>query len=230
MKVVSSFSVREANPSEVGNPKSTKLSEKYKKEYKDYSQMLRLCLDVARQIENEAERRGVEMNHDSFEGAPDVISCIETLYRSGKNDKHQLWWHKDGNSVGDISLTFEGATDLLTRLLECRWLRCDELEWAVTDYLIFWESSGFSDQIKAAPHCSKWSSKKVRAAHSRLVDVATRMKQAYFTMRPSGVLSPYQIRDALLYAQCAGAAWHPTVFAILDRAVSRDPPVRMVPE
>jgi hypothetical protein len=230
MKIVSSFSFRVAKPFEVHDSTPTKLTEEYQKEYKEDSQMRRLRVDVARQIENEAERRGVEMTHASFENAPDVIFWLESFYRNGKNDKQELWWHKDVDSVTESSFAYEGATDLLICLLECLWLRCDELEWAVVDYLIFWETSGFLDQIKAASHFSRWSSKKVRAAHSRLVDVAVRMKQAYFSMRPSGALSPHQIRDALLYAQCAGAAWHPTVFAILDRAVRRDPPVWMVPK
>jgi hypothetical protein len=230
MKIVSPLSFRMAKPSEVHDSMPTKLTEKYREEYKDYSQMLRLLLDVFRQTENEAQRRGVEMKRTGFEGAPDVISYLESLYHTAKNDKQELWWHKDVDSLGECNLGYEQATDLLTCLLECPWLRCDELEWAVTDYLIFWETSGFNDQMKATPRFARWSSKKVQAARSLLFDVAFRMKQAYFCMRPLGVLSPYQIRNALLHAQCAGAAWHPTVFAILDRAVRRDPPVWMVPK
>jgi hypothetical protein len=231
MKIVPSLSFRGANPSEVRKSMPTELTEEYTKEYKKYSQMRRLSLDIARQIEGEAERRGVEMKHANFDDSPDVMSHVQFFYQNRKNDKQELWVHQDDvDNFTEDRFDEEGATDLLICLLQCPWLRCDELELAVVDYLVFWETFGFREQLKAATNSFRWPSKKARTAYSRLTEIAVRMKWAYFTMRPSGVFSPHQIREALLRAECAGTAWKPVVFAILDRAAKRDPPVWIVPK
>jgi len=112
--------------------------------------------------------------------------------------------------------------------LECSWLRCDELELAVVDYLVFWEMYGFHEQMKVADKARWWPSKQIRMAQAQKFDLLARMSWAYSALRYSGTFSPNQIREALLHAQSAGAAWKPEVFAILDRAITRDPPVWIV--
>lgn len=65
---------------------------------------------------------------------------------------------------------------------------------------------------------------KGRATQQRM-ELLLSMRDAYATMRSSGLLSPNQIRASLLYAQEKGAVWNATSLALLDRAAMRDPPV-----
>ena len=103
-------------------------------------------------------------------------------------------------------------------LLKSPWLRCDELELGVVDYMIFWETFGFFKQFE--PALGRAFSKAARAARARLA-LENALCLFHFA-RPSHVLSPFQIRAALLfYAQDAGAAWKPSVFTMLDRATTR---------
>ena len=244
MKIVESFSFRLAKPSEVHDSAPTELKNKINEKYTEFSQIRRICLNVACQIEDESERRGVEMKRDEFEGSPDVMNNIESFYQRSffqkrKNEKQELWFHKDIDNSHDDYFAGDKATDLLICLLECPWIRCDELEWATVDYLVFWEIyNTFGEQLNATAHTPRWHFiwpfKKIRAAQAQALhqrqELFIRMTQAYNHMRPSGVFSPYQIRDALLHAQRAGAVWEPTILAILDRAMNRDPPIWLVPK
>jgi len=101
MKIVSSLSFRMANPSEVRDSPPTKLEEECKEKYKEHSQMRRLSLEIARQTENEAERRGVEMEHSNFVGSPAVMFYLEFLYETQTNDKQELWRHLDSGDTSE---------------------------------------------------------------------------------------------------------------------------------
>ncbi len=57
------------------------------------------------------------------------------------------------------------------------------------------------------------------------LDLLQKMSNAYATLRQNDLLSPNQIRAALLAAQEHGALWDPAALALLDRAAQRDPPV-----
>jgi hypothetical protein len=229
MKVIRSFSFRIANQYGPSDPLPSKLAEEYETKYGRHSQMTHLCLDIIGQTEREAERLGVEMQHTCPEDWPDVISDLEQFYLDRRNPNHWLWSHVDDvENFTEDRFNEDSAIELMNSLLNSPWLRCDELELAVVDYMIFWEAFGFSKQTEAALG-SRWPSKATRAAGARLVEVGWRMRCAYSTLRTSRVFSPFQIRAALLHAQDAGAAWKPVVFAMLDRAATRDPPIWIVP-
>ena len=59
-------------------------------------------------------------------------------------------------------------------------------------------------------------------------DLWMKMGDAHALMAPSSILSPYQIRTALVSAQQAGAIWDGAAFVLLDRAAMRNPPVWIV--
>jgi hypothetical protein len=229
MKVVTSFSYRTLDPYEASDLPS-KLATEYEAKYERRSQMARLCLDLIGQIEREAERRGAKVEHTCPEGWPDVIRDLDYFYSPRQNPKHLLWLHVEAmENFSEDRFVENGAIDLMVSLLRSPWLRCDELELAVVDYMIFWEAFRFNEQVKGALD-SKWLSRGARKARARLAELAGAMHSAYFTLRPSGVFSPFQIRAALLRAQDMGAAWNPAVFAMLDRAAMRNPPVWIVPQ
>ena len=193
--------------------------------------MTRLCLDVIGQTEREAERRGAEMEYGTCpQGWPDVIGDLDFFYEHRRNPKHLLWLHVEDmkHFVGE-RFNEDGATDLMASLLRSPCLRCDELELALVDYIVCWEVFRFVEEIKAK-FGSGWISKDARKARALLAELVGAMRSAYFTLRPSGVFSPFQIRAALLHAQDMGAAWNPAVFAVLDRAAMRNPPVWIVPK
>jgi hypothetical protein len=231
MKVVKSFSFRPMHPCDASDLHPSKLAEEYEAKYERHSQMARLCLDIIDQIEREAERRGAKMEYSTCpEGWPDVIRDLDYFYTSRPNPKHLLWSHVEAmEHFAEDRYSEDDAIDLMVSLLKSPWLRCDELELAFVDYMIFWEAFRFHGQVKAALG-SRWFSKSARKARARLAELDGAMRSAYFTLRPSGVFSPFQIRAALLHAQDMGAAWNPSVFAMLDRAATRTPPVWIVPK
>jgi hypothetical protein len=231
MKVVKSFSFRQMHPCDTSDLHPSKLAADYEAKYGAYSQMTRLCLDVIDQTEREAERRGAKMEYGSCpEGWPEVIRDLDYFYGRRQNPKHFLWSHVEATEdFTEEHFDEDGVNDLVVSLLQSSWLRCDELELAVVDYMVFWEAFRFAEQIKAN-FGSRWLSKGARKARARLDELAAKMHRAYFTLRPSGAFSPVQVRAALLHAQDAGAAWNPEIFAVLDRAAPRDPPVWIVPK
>jgi hypothetical protein len=230
MKVVKSFSFRPMHPCDASDLHPSKLAADYEAKYGAHSQMTRLCLDVIDQTEREAERRGAKMEHRTCpEDWPDVIGELDHFYSRRPNPKHLLWLHVEAmEHFVEDRFNEDGAIDLMVSLLKSPWLRCDELELAVVDCMVFWEAFRFAEQVKTTFR-SRWLSRGVREARTRLVELAAKMHSAYFTLRPSGAVSPSQIRAALLHAQDAGAAWNPALFAMLDRAAMRAPPVWIVP-
>jgi hypothetical protein len=229
MKVVKSFSFQTVGPHEASDASPSKLAAEYQTKYGEHSQMARLCRDIIRQTEREAERRGAKMEHTCPDGWPAVIRDLDYFYSRRQNEKHLLWWHVEIiENFAEDRFNEDGAIDLMVSLLNSPWLRCDELELAVVDYMIFWETFRFSEQLKTT-FSSRWLSKGAREARARLAVLAGMMHSAYFALRPSGAFSPFQVRAALLRAQDAGAAWNPAAFAMLDRAAMRNPPVWIVP-
>jgi hypothetical protein len=165
-----------------------------------------------------------------WQGVATVIRDLNYFYAHRKHPNHFLWEHvEDMDRFGDDQLYHEDtAVGLMASLVRSPWLRCDELEAIMVDYVVFWEAFGASKQLQSMGG-EKWPSKQARMARALMIDAAVKMRWAYHTLCPSGgVLSPFQIRAALLHAQDAGAAWKSVVFAILDRAVMRDPPTWLV--
>jgi hypothetical protein len=62
-----------------------------------------------------------------------------------------------------------------------------------------------------------------KRAQRETTDLLLKMTDAYRTLQPGLLLSPAQVRAALLAAKEKGAVWDAAPFALLDRATTRDP-------
>jgi hypothetical protein len=169
------------------------------------------------------------MEYTAPDGWPHVIQDLEYFYAHHRTPNHWLWSHvEDMKEVGGHVFHGDAATEVMVSLLNSPWIRCDELEVAMVDYMVFWEIHVLLEQIKGS-FGSRWFPRRARKTRAALGDLGGKMLWAYNTLRPSQVFSPFQIRAALLHAQDAGAAWKPAVFAMLDCAAKRDQPLWFVP-
>jgi hypothetical protein len=120
------------------------------------------------------------------------------------------------------------VADVARRYCQAGAARSDLLEWIIVDALVYAEIQALAEALDARSAPSLLGSLlpgQTARARSDQRDLLAKMRNAYAALTLASPISPASVRSRLVDAERAGANWDQAVYALLDVAAQRTPPV-----